>query len=571
MKTSNFLLATLRETPKEAETISHQLMLRAGMIRRLTSGIYTWLPLGLRVLKKVENLIREEMDQLGAMELLMPNIHPKKLWDQSGRWESTGEQLLKIKDRHGHDYCFGPTHEEVITDLVKGEVHSYKQLPLTFYQIQTKFRDEIRPRFGVMRGREFMMKDAYSFHTTEESLEEAYWAMYDAYQRIFTRLELKFRAVIADTGNIGGNISQEFQALSQIGEDLIAYSDASDYAANIEMAETLAPMEEIQPLLPMETVDTPDIKTIIEVANFFQTEQQNILRTIIVKGREQPYIALILRGDHELNEVKTTKLPEIASPLTLVDSDEFPHIFGCAAGFIGPVGLTIPIIVDRDAAIVKNFICGANRNDQHMINANWHRDIIPQQIADIRKVQDGDPSPDGKGILHLARGIEVGQIFQLGKKYSRAMGATVLDEQGQAIELYMGCYGIGVSRTVAAIVEQRHDDKGIVWPEIVAPFQTAIVPINLYKSAKVREIAERLYQELINEKFSVLFDVRQERAGVMFADMDLIGIPHRIVINERGLEQNTVEYKARSDDTTVDIALDSILDFLKDKTKTLEK
>lgn len=566
MKTSNFLLATLRETPKEAETISHQLMLRAGMIRKLVSGIYTWLPLGFKVLKKVEDLIREEMNHLGAMELLMPNIHPRKLWNQSGRWESTGEQLLKIKDRHGHDYCFGPTHEEVITDLIKGEIRSYKQLPLTFYQIQTKFRDEIRPRFGVMRGREFLMKDAYSFHTTEESLEETYRAMYDAYQRIFTRLGLKFRAVIADTGNIGGSISQEFQALSQIGEDLIAYSDTSDYAANIEMAEALVPMETTQPLLPLETVDTPNIKTVSEVASFFQTVQQNILRTIIVRGRDQPYVALVLRGDHELNEIKATKLPEVASPLTIIDGEEFPQIFGCTAGFIGPAGLTIPMIVDRDAAVVKNFTCGANRNDQHMINVNWHRDVVPQRIADIRKVRDGDPSPEGKGVLHLARGIEVGQIFQLGKKYSQTMGAMVLNEKGQAIELYMGCYGIGVSRTVAAIVEQHHDDKGIIWPEVVAPFQIVIIPINLHKSAKVREIAEKLYRELINEKFAVLFDDRQERAGVIFADMDLIGIPHRIVINERSLEQHTVEYKARSQNTAMDIALDSILAFLKDRT-----
>lgn len=564
MRTTKFLLATLREVPAEAEVISHKLMLRAGMIRKLAAGIYTWLPLGLRVLKKVEKIVREEMDRTGALEILMPAIQPAELWIESGRWNTFGDQLLKIKDRHEHEFCFGPTHEEVITHLVRQELRSYKQLPLTLYQIQTKFRDEIRPRFGVMRGREFLMKDAYSFHLDEDSLKKTYDAMYEAYNRIFSRLGLQFRAVIADTGNIGGNMSHEFQVLANSGEDLIAYSDKSDYAANIEMAESLArPIEIPVSKNKMQEVATPKKRTIEEVSAFLKVNPNQILKTLIVKGSQAPWVALVLRGDHELNEVKVQKLSQIASPLTFINPDEFKEILGCSAGSVGPVGLKIPIIADRDAVAVKDFICGANTDNKHLINVNWKRDLPMPEIADIRKVVEGDLSPDGKGTLKFARGIEVGQVFQLGKKYSQTMHATVLNEEGKAQEMYMGCYGIGVSRTVAAAIEQNHDEHGIIWPDPIAPFQIALIPMNLHKSYRVREAAEKIYQMLLDAKFDVLFDDRKDRAGVLFADMDLIGIPHRIIISESGLDNKTVEYKTRTKTTAENIPIANLEEFIK--------
>lgn len=567
MRTSKFLLATLRETPAEAEVISHKLMLRAGMIRKLAAGLYTWLPLGLRVLKKVEKIIREEMARIDALEILMPAIQPAELWIESERWDAYGDQLLKIKDRHEHAFCFGPTHEEVVTHLARNELRSYKQLPLTLYQIQTKFRDEIRPRFGVMRGREFMMKDAYSFHLDEDSLKKTYDAMYEAYGRIFSRLGLKFRAVLADTGNIGGSTSHEFQVLANSGEDLIAYSDASDYAANIEMAEALELPTEIQNSNnPMQTVATPGQYTIDEVATFLKINPKQILKTLIVKGSEAPWVALVLRGDHELNEIKVAKLSQIASPLTFINSHEFAEVLGCEAGSIGPVDLKMPIIADRDAIGVKDFVCGANTNDKHLINVNWQRDLPVPQIADLRKVQEGDLSPDGKGKLQFARGIEVGQVFQLGKKYSHTMHATVLNETGKAVEMYMGCYGIGVSRTVAAAIEQNHDEQGIIWPDPIAPFQIVLIPMSLHKSYRVREAAEKIYQQLLDVGFDVLLDDRKERAGVLFADMDLIGIPHRIIISESGLDNGTVEYKNRmTGAATENVPIDSIEFFIKNK------
>lgn len=563
MRTSKFLLATLREPPAEAEVISHKLMLRAGMIRKQAAGIYTWLPLGLRVLKKVEKIIREEMNAIGALEILMPAIQPAELWIESERWDAYGDQLLKIKDRHKHDFCFGPTHEEVVTNLARHELRSYKQLPLTLYQIQTKFRDEIRPRFGVMRGREFLMKDAYSFHLDAESLKKTYNDIYGAYNNIFSRLGLKFRAVLADTGNIGGSISHEFQVLANSGEDLIAYSDSSDYAANIETAESFAnPIEIPASTNPMQEVTTPKQKTIDEVSDFLKINADQTVKTLIVKGSEAPWVALVLRGDHELNEIKAHKLPQLTSPLTFINPNEFEETLGCGAGSIGPVGLKIPIIADRDAIGVKDFVCGANKNDKHLINVNWQRDLPRPQIADIRKVIEGDLSPDGKGTLQFTRGIEVGQVFQLGKKYSQTMRATVLNEAGKAIEVHMGCYGIGVSRTVAAAIEQNHDERGIIWPYPIEPFQIAIIPMSLHKSYRVREVAEKIYEALLDVGYDVLFDDRKERAGVLFADMDLIGIPHRIIISESGLDNETVEYKTRAGTTSENVPIADIKSFL---------
>ena len=499
----------------------------------------------------------------------MPAIQPAELWLESGRWHTFGDQLLKIKDRHHHDFCFGPTHEEVVTDLIRREIRSYKQLPLTLYQIQTKFRDEIRPRFGIMRGREFMMKDGYSFHLDEDSLTKTYDLMDEAYKRIFSRLGLQFRVVEADTGNIGGNRSHEFQVLADSGEDLIAYSDASNYAANIETATCLSKTFDL-PVSNREvqTVATPKIGTVIEVASFLKVERQQILKTLIVQGKDSPWIALVLRGDHELNEIKASKLPEIFSPLTFINPREFQATLGCSAGSIGPLGLNIPMIADRDAVMVKDFICGANKDDQHLINLNWQRDLPLPQIADIRKVTEGDLSPDGQGKLQFARGIEVGQIFQLGKKYSKAMHATVLNEEGKAMELLMGCYGIGVSRTVAAAIEQNHDERGIIWPDAIAPFQIVLIPMSLHKSYRVREAADRIYQELNQSGFEVLLDDRKERAGVLFADMDLIGIPHRIIISESGLDQKVVEYKSRAKNLSENIPLDNLGLFMQSKITT---
>ncbi|WP_158885833.1 proline--tRNA ligase [Rhodanobacter sp. L36] len=549
MRLSQFHLATVKEVPADAEIASHRLMLRAGMIRRLASGLYTWSPLGLRVMRKVEGIVREEMDRAGAIELLMPSIQPRELWEETGRWQKFGGQLLKIKDRKQQEFCYGPTHEEVITDFARNELKSYKQLPINFYQIQTKFRDEIRPRFGVMRAREFLMKDAYSFHLTQESLAETYAAMYQAYTRIFTRLGLTFRAVQADTGAIGGNASHEFQVLADSGEDAIAFSDGSDYAANLEKAEALVPVGEREtPTETLARVDTPRVRTVEDVTRYFNVAAHRVIKTLLVRGHDG-LVALCLRGDHELNEVKAGKLAELSGESVLASEEEILAAIGARPGFIGPVGLpqNIPVIVDRDAAQLADFICGGNTNDVHCSGANWLRDARISRIADLRNVVEGDLSPDGKGVLHIARGIEVGHVFQLGQKYAEALGATVIDDQGKPQLMTMGCYGIGVSRIVAAAIEQRHDDAGIVWPEAMAPWRVVVCVINPKKDPAVAEAAEALYQSLSQRGIETALDDRGLRPGGMFADMELIGIPHRIVVSERGLAAGTLEYRGRQD------------------------
>ena len=549
MRLSRFHLATVKEVPADAEIASHQLMLRAGMVRKLAAGIYTWSPLGLRVLQRVENIVREEMNRAGALELLMPSIQPRELWEETGRWEKFGGQLLKIRDRKEAEYCYGPTHEEVITDFARQELKSYKQLPVNFYQIQTKFRDEIRPRFGVMRAREFLMKDAYSFHASVECLQREYRNMYDAYARIFTRLGLRFRAVEADTGAIGGSASHEFQVLADSGEDAIAFSDGSDYAANIEKAEALAPTQaRPAPAATLETVDTPTQRTIEEISAFLRVAHEQCIKTILVRGKDG-LVALCVRGDHEVNEVKAARLDELEGDLVLADEAEIVRATGCKPGFIGPVGLpdSIPVIVDRSAAIVADFVCGANAEGKHLRGANWERDARITRIADLRKVVAGDLSPDGKGTLSLARGIEVGHVFQLGQKYAEALDATVLDDQGKARIMHMGCYGIGVSRIVAAAIEQNHDEAGILWPEPMAPWQVIICPINMAASEAVREEANALYDALEARGIEAALDDRGLRPGPMFADAELIGIPHRVVIGDRGLASGTYEYRRRGE------------------------
>ena len=549
MRLSRFHLATIKEVPADAEIASHQLMIRAGMLRKLAAGIYTWSPLGLRVLRKVEAVVREEMNRAGAIELLMPSVQPKELWDETGRWEKFGGQLLKIKDRKDAWYCYGPTHEEVITDFARNELKSYKQLPVNFYQIQTKFRDEIRPRFGIMRAREFLMKDAYSFHIDAASLDAEYRNMYDAYARIFTRLDLKFRAVQADTGAIGGNASHEFQVLADSGEDAIAYSTDSDYAANIEMAEAVAPSaQRPTPAAALERVATPTQKTIDEVSAFLKVDPKQCVKTIVVRGRDG-LVALCVRGDHEINEVKAAKLGELAGESVLADEAEILKITGARPGSIGPAGLpdSVPIIVDRSATVLADFVCGGNQDGTHYRGANWDRDARVTRIADIRKIVEGDPSPDGRGTLKIARGIEVGHVFQLGQKYAEAMGASVLDDAGKSVVMQMGCYGIGVSRIVAAAIEQNNDAAGIVWPEPMAPWQVAICPIAAHQNAAVREESEKLYAELSEAGVDVLLDDRGLRPGPMFADMELIGIPHRVVVSERGLSAGTFEYRRRNE------------------------
>jgi prolyl-tRNA synthetase len=561
MRVSRFLLSTLRETPAEAETISHQLMLRAGMIRKLAAGVYTWLPLGLRALRKVERVVREEMNRAGAQEVLMPAVQPAELWQESGRWDEYGPELLRLKDRHQRDFCFGPTHEEVITDLCRREIKSYRQLPANFYQIQMKFRDEIRPRFGVMRAREFLMKDAYSFHIDEASLMETYRVMHDTYSRIFRRCGLDFRAVEADTGAIGGRASHEFHVLADSGEDAIAICDTCNYAANVEMAQALPPMgKRPAPGAPVQTVDTPNQRTIEEVSRFLKVDANRTVKTLLVKGAGGA-VALVLRGDHELNEVKAAKLPQVAKPLQFLTPGEVELAVGCETGSIGPVGLKITVIADESAARLADFVCGANVNGKHLLNVNWGRDAAEPVVADIRKVVPGDPCPHSqdrncKGTLTIRRGIEVGHIFQLGTKYSDKLKATVLDEAGKETVMPMGCYGIGVSRVVAAAIEQNHDDNGIVWPDAIAPFHVALVPIGYHKSARVKETADRLYAELAAAGVEVLLDDRNERPGVMFADLDLIGIPHRIVVGDKGLDKGAVEYKGRRDKTARDLPLE---------------
>lgn len=569
MRVSKLLLATLKESPSDAEVISHKLMLRAGMVRKLASGLYTWLPMGLRVLRKVENIIREELNNAGSQEVLMPATQPSELWKESGRWEQYGPELLRMKDRHGREFCFGPTHEEVITDMVRNELRSYKQLPASFYQIQTKFRDEIRPRFGIMRSREFLMKDAYSFHIDEASLNETYEEMHATYCKIFDRIGLDYRPVQADTGSIGGSASHEFHVLADSGEDDIAFSGDSDYAANIEFAEAVAPASEcLAAKQEMELVETPKAKTINELVEQFKLKIEQTVKTLIVHADEESehtLIALLVRGDHELNEIKAEKLSGIASPLCFATDEEIRDAIGAGPGSLGPVNLKAPCIVDRSVAVMSDFSAGANIDGKHYFGINWERDLELGEVADIRNVVEGDPSPDGKGTLSIKRGIEVGHIFQLGKKYSEALKATVLDDKGKATVMTMGCYGIGVSRVVAAAIEQNHDDKGIIWPESIAPFQVVITPMNMHKSDTLKPIAEKLYTDLKDLNIEVLFDDRKERAGIMFADMELIGIPHRIVLGDRGLEKGMVEYKGRRDTDNIDIALEDIAQFIKDK------
>ena len=565
MRSSNFLIATQKETPADAEVISHQLMLRAGLIRKLASGMYTWLPLGLRVLRKVEAVVRDEMDKSGAQEVSMPVIQPAELWQESGRWEQYGPELLRIQDRHGRDFCLGPTHEEVVTELVRNEIKSYKQLPINLYQIQTKVRDEIRPRFGIMRSREFLMKDAYSFHADQASLEETYAVMHRAYSNIFTRLNLEFRPVIADTGSIGGSASHEFHVLADSGEDDIAFSDSGSYAANVEMAEALAPAAgRPQPAADLAEVATPGVKSIEELAAFLKIDPASSAKTLLVAGEEEgQLVALVLRGDHQLNPIKAEKIEGIAAPLRLASEEEARATCGAGFGSLGPVGLDIPVIVDRSAACLADFSCGANRDDAHLTGVNWERDLPLGRVEDLRRVEEGDPSPDGVGQLQIKRGIEVGHIFQLGTKYSEAMGAKVLDETGRNITMIMGCYGIGVSRIVAAAIEQNHDERGIVWPASMAPFQLAIIPLNMQKSPEVASCAEELYAALLAAGVDVLMDDRNERPGVKFADMELVGIPHRIVIGDRALADDKIEYKGRRDSESQLVGRADILDFLK--------
>jgi prolyl-tRNA synthetase len=559
MRASQLLIPTLKETPADAEIASHRFMLRAGMIRRLAAGIYTWLPLGLRVLRKVEAIIREEMDNSGAQEVSMPFVQPAELWQESKRWDQMGPEMLRLQDRHTRDFCLSPTHEEVITDIVRREIRSYKQLPCNLYQINLKFRDEIRPRFGVMRAREFLMKDAYSFHLDAASFDATYAEMHACYSRILSRMQLQFRAVDADTGNIGGSSSHEFQVLAASGEDRIAISDQSDYAANLEKAEAVAPPPRTA-VATLDEVATPGQHTIEQITAFFGIGADATLKTLIVRGVDG-MVALVLRGDHELNEVKTQHLPEIATPLTFASDADIRRATGCGVGSLGPIGLKLPMYVDRSAYASADFVCGANRDGYHYRGANWGRDVAvdQQRVVDIRNVVDGDPSPDGKGRLAITRGIEVGHIFQLGTKYSESLGAEVLDQDGDAKTLIMGCYGMGVTRLVAAIIEQCHDEDGIIWPAPVAPFATHLLALNYAKSDAVRAVAERLYRVLTDAGIETLLDDRDERPGVKFADADLIGIPHRIVIGDRNLKANQVEYRTRGKADTLNVDIDTVV------------
>lgn len=573
MRTSQYLLSTLKEVPADTEVLSHQLMLRAGMIRKLAAGLYSWLPTGLRVLRKVENIVREEMDNAGAIEVSMPVVQPADLWHESGRWLQYGPELLRFTDRGARPFVLGPTHEEVITDLIRHEVSSYKQLPLNFYQIQTKFRDEVRPRFGVMRAREFLMKDAYSFHTNQASLQATYDAMYQAYSAIFTRMGLEFRAVQADSGSIGGSSSHEFQILAGSGEDVIVLSTASDYAANIELAEAVAPATaRAVPGEDIRLVDTPDARTIAELVAQFSLPVEKTVKTLLVRAREDaghPLVALMVRGDHQLNDFKAEKLPQVAAPLTFASEEEIRRAVGAGPGALGPVNLPLPLVIDRSVAVMSNFAAGANAEGKHFFGINWERDLPLPQVADLRKVVDGDISPDGNGTLQIKRGIEVGHIFQLGTKYSEAMKATVQGEDGRNKTLSMGCYGVGITRVVAAAIEQNYDDRGILWPEALAPFNVAILPMNMHKSFRVKEVAKALYQQLKVRGIDVLLDDRKERPGVMFADMELIGVPHQLVIGDRNLDTEEIEYKNRRSGEKKMIPLSTIVDFLVNKITVL--
>ncbi|MFQ5548131.1 MAG: proline--tRNA ligase [Woeseia sp.] len=562
MRFTEFGLTTLKEIPADAEIVSHQLMLRAGLIRRLASGLFTWMPLGFRVMKKVERIVRQEMDRAGALEMVMPAVQPAELWRESGRWDEYGPLLLRMQDRHDRDFCFGPTHEEVITDIARRELRSYKQLPVNFYQIQTKFRDEIRPRFGVMRAREFIMKDAYSFDIDQASSEASYQKMHAAYSAIFEGLGLKFRIVDADSGEIGGSRSQEFHVLADSGEDAIAYCDEDGYASNVEMAAAIAPEQSAPPARQdLQKIETPKAGTIEELAAFLKVTPEQTLKVLIVQGDDGP-VALALRGDHELNAVKAQGIPGVASPLQMADADTVRKATGCAVGFAGPIGLDIPIYFDHATRQMSDFVCGANETDMHYTGVNFGRDIDPPETVDLRNVVEGDPTPGGKGTLSIARGIEVGHIFQLGTKYSEAMGATVQDRSGADTPIVMGCYGIGVTRIVAAAIEQNHDEKGIIWPEQLAPFDVVLIPIDMQRSEPLREAAEKLYLELQDLGLEVLFDDRDVRPGVKFTDAELIGIPHRLVISERGLEPNELEHRHRRDSESRMLKRDSALKLL---------
>lgn len=567
MRTSQFPLQTIKEIPADAEIVSHRLMLRAGMIRKLAAGLYTWLPLGLRVLRNVERIVREEMNRAGALEVLMPAVQPAELWQESGRWDQYGPELLRMTDRHERSFCFGPTHEEIITDIARNEIRSYKQLPITYYQIQTKFRDEVRPRFGVMRAREFLMKDAYSFHLDEASLETTYRVMYDTYSRIFERCGLAFRPVQADTGSIGGHASHEFHVLASSGEDAIAFASDSDYAANVELAEALPALaERAAPSEEARLVDTPDTKTIQDLVERFDQPIEHTIKTLVVEASDDidaPLVALVVRGDHELNRIKAERLPAVASPLTMASEAAIRDAVGAGPGSLGPRDLPLPCIVDRTVAMMSDFSAGANQDDKHWFGLNWERDLALPEVADLRNVVEGDASPDGKGSLTIARGIEVGHIFQLGRKYSKAMKAQVLDEDGKAVTLTMGCYGIGVSRVVAAAIEQNHDNKGIIWPTPLAPFQVALLPMKMHKSYRVRETAERLYAELVAAGLDVLLDDRDVRPGFMFSDMELIGVPHRVVIGDKSLDEGRVEYQARRDAEPSFVPLEELVTFIR--------
>jgi len=569
MRLSQLPLTTFKEVPAEAEVISHQLMLRAGMIRRLASGLFTWMPLGLRVLRKVETVVREEMDRAGAIELLMPAIQPAELWKETGRWDRYGNLLLRMRDRHEREFCFGPTHEEVITDIARRELKSYKQLPVNYYQIQTKFRDEIRPRFGAMRAREFIMKDAYSFHIDQTSLDQSYQNMADAYTRIFERLGLVFRPVEAASGEIGGSKSQEFHVLADSGEDAIAYCEADQFAANIELAPAL-PSSDPRPAASaaIERVETPSIKSIEDICAFLSVAPRDCVKTLIVEGESGKLVALAIRGDHELNAQKAERLPGVAAPLSMASPERIQEATGCPPGFVGPVNLNLPLFVDHSAARSADFVCGANEENFHLTGVNWDRDTVEPEQADIRNVVEGDASPDGGGKLTIVRGIEVGHIFQLGDKYSRSMNAAVLNQDGRETPMLMGCYGIGVSRTVASAIEQNHDENGIIWPEPMAPFQVALLMLNMKNSQAVTDAAERLYNELAEAGIEVLFDDRDARPGFKFADADLLGLPHRLVVGERGLADDYIEYRHRPTGHEEKVAVDRVLDFLRERINT---
>jgi prolyl-tRNA synthetase len=564
MRWSQYPVNTTKETPADAEVVSHQLMLRAGLIRKLAAGLYTWMPLGLRAMRKVENIVREEMNRAGALEVLMPGVIPAELWVESGRWGEFGPELLRLKDRHERNFCLGPTHEEVITDIARNDLKSYRQLPANFYQIQMKFRDERRPRFGVMRAREFLMKDAYSFHLDQKGLQAGYDAMHKAYTAIFTRLGLRFRSVVADPGAIGGSGSEEFHVLADSGEDAIAWSDGDDYAANIEMAVALPPATpRAAASAPLAEVATPGAKTIDEVTKLLKLPASKLVKTLLVDAAEGGVIALLVRGDHELNAVKAQKLPGVFKPLRMSSNDTIARATGGEPGFLGPVGFTGKIYADHSVAALSDFVCGANKKDTHLTGVNWVRDLPEATAVDIRNIVPGDPSPSGKGTLAIARGIEVGHIFQLGRKYSESMGATVLDESGKAATLYMGCYGIGVTRVVAAAIEQNHDSRGIIWPDAIAPFQLVIVPINAPKSPAVRETAERLYNELLAAGVDVLLDDRDERPGVKFADTELLGIPHRVVVGDRGITAGKLEYRHRRAEAAEEFPMADAITFIR--------